>query len=485
MKMMRQDLAQVITEWNEREIRLACKHAGVELPYPPSELVELVLGGMAKPSGTTKDRTGRKLFEERCLTMPEVEKVVAMAMGLRAKTVPTPLAPTPVVSSETATTTAAASEIESAVTKVKATGLLAARVHSLDSEDLGKFLRLASGSSMVKEAARLGGAGEHAEAFKDPNDRLRLDSYEERLFKDCYVPPSKMSATFASVGGIVRTKRIVQELIQLPLQRPELFSTGILKQTTTGILLFGPPGTGKTLLARAVAAEAGANFLNVQMSHLQNYYVGENEKNVRALFSLARKMSPCVIFVDEIDALLKSRRGGLLPSYAINTINEFMLSWDGLMSDNQGVIVVGCTNRPFDLDEAVLRRLPRRVMVDMPDDAERKEILEIHLKEEKLGNDAAERDSILDALAKKTEGYSGSDLRNLAIAAAMNAIREQILNQETHKTERTLHLAHFEKAIEAGDVVPSVGERTELVKELKQWDKQFGSGAVSISCCFI
>lgn len=215
------------------------------------------------------------------------------------------------------------------------------------------------------------------------------------------------------------------------------------------------------------------------MSHLQNFYVGENEKTVRALFTLARKLAPCVVFVDEIDALLKSRRGGQLPHYAINTINEFMLEWDGIQSENQGVIVVGCTNRPFDLDEAVLRRLPRRIMVNLPDEAERKEILEILLKDEDIGNSAEERQEIIDMLAKRTEFWSGSDLKNLCIAAAMNAIREQILDKSGHETTRVLHLAHFEKALQAGDVVPSINEKTETLKELKDWDKQFGSGAVS------
>lgn len=465
-KMIRQDMARVVAEWNEREIRTACKHAGVELPFPAVELVELILDGQL---GGDKERTGKKIFEERCLTMPEVEKVVALAMGFRARGAK--------LEQQGSTVTT-----EEAADKVKATGLAAVRAHTLDAPDMGKFLHIASKGSIVREAARLGSGGEHAEAFKDPNDRLRLDSYEERLLRECFVQPSKLSASFSSVGGIARTKQIVQELIQLPLQRPELFSTGILKQTTTGILLFGPPGTGKTLLARAVAAEAGANFLNVQMSHLQAYYVGENEKNVQALFRLARKLAPCVIFVDEIDALLKSRRGGALPNYAVNTINEFMLEWDGIQNnENHGVIVVGATNRPFDLDDAVLRRLPRRILVDLPDEGERREILEILLKEEQVGDTPEEREQIIAAIAARTDWWSGSDLKNLALASAMNAIREQILGKPTHETKRVLHLSHFEKAIAAGDVVPSVGEKGELVKELKQWDKQFGSAAVGFS----
>lgn len=114
----------------------------------------------------------------------------------------------------------------------------------------------------------------------------------------CYVSPSATGTSFASIGGLAKTKQVIDDLIRLPLRRPDLFNVGVLKSSTTGILLFGPPGTGKTMLAKAVAHESGANFLSVSMSSLSNMYVGENEKNVKALFSLARKMRPCVIFVD-------------------------------------------------------------------------------------------------------------------------------------------------------------------------------------------
>ncbi|KAJ3193284.1 hypothetical protein HDU67_005186, partial [Dinochytrium kinnereticum] len=146
---------------------------------------------------------------------------------------------------------------------------------------------------------------EFAGIFANPRDLLTLSNHEQRLLNQCLIKPEKMSTTFGNIGGLAKTKGVINELIRLPLLKPELFSFGVLKQSTTGILLFGPPGTGKTMLARAVAAESGANFLNVQMSSVQSMWVGENEKNVKALFSLARKLRPCVIFVDEIDALLR------------------------------------------------------------------------------------------------------------------------------------------------------------------------------------
>ncbi|KAI9146387.1 P-loop containing nucleoside triphosphate hydrolase protein, partial [Paraphysoderma sedebokerense] len=211
---------------------------------------------------------------------------------------------------------------------------------------------------------------------------------------------------------------IIHDIIQLPLQKPWLFQTGILRQSTSGLLLFGPPGTGKTMLARATAAESGANFLNVQMSQVQSMWVGENEKNVRALFRLARKLRPCIIFIDEVDSLLQTRSKSFTPHWALNTINEFMNEWDGILAEsNQGIIVMGSTNRPFELDEAVLRRMPRRILVDLPDTKAREEILKINLKDDTLSDDVD-----LHRIAEQTDLYSGSDIKNLCIAAGLSFI---------------------------------------------------------------
>lgn len=246
------------------------------------------------------------------------------------------------------------------------------------------------------------------------------NDFEKRLLTDV-VPAEELGVTFDSIGALDKVKETLHEIVMLPLQRPELFRRGNLAKPTKGVLLFGPPGTGKTMLAKAVATEAGANFMNVSLSSVASKWFGEGEKFVKAVFSLARKIAPSVIFIDEVDSMLGKRGEKRTEHEATRKMkNEFMSAWDGLRTrDSERVLVLGATNRPFDLDDAVLRRLPRRLLVDLPDATNRAKILKIITREEDLGSDVD-----LEALAALLHGYSGSDLRNLCIAAAYNPIRE-------------------------------------------------------------
>ncbi|KAI8834680.1 hypothetical protein BC829DRAFT_448385 [Chytridium lagenaria] len=364
---------------------------------------------------------------------------------------------------------------------------VAALAPSILPEDVASGMRIFTSGLAAANAVQAG--LEFAGIFANPRDQLNLTKHEQRLLDQCLVKPEKMSTKFGNIGGLAKTKDVINELIRLPLLKPELFSFGAPLES----FFFGPPGTGKTMLARAVAAESGANFLNVQMSSVQSMWVGENEKNVKALFSLARKLRPCVIFVDEIDALLKVRQRSN-PSWVTNTINEWMLEWDGIQSENgKGVIVVGATNRPFDLDEAVLRRLPRRILVDLPGTEERKDILGILLREENVvytatdgSHSASSREKTLIELAEATKGYSGSDLKNLCIAAALRAVRSQYgsmfsttpaATPSTAPQSRVILKDDFFAAIETGEVVPSLNEKNELMKQLVEWDKMYGTAS--------
>ncbi|KXJ89642.1 P-loop containing nucleoside triphosphate hydrolase protein [Microdochium bolleyi] len=249
--------------------------------------------------------------------------------------------------------------------------------------------------------------------------------HEKRLLSGL-IQAKDIRTTFKDVHAPKETIESIQMLTTLSLIRPEAFSYGVLAtDRIPGCLLYGPPGTGKTLLAKAVAKESGANMIEVSGASINNMYVGESEKNVRALFQLAKKKSPAVIFIDEADALLGSRGGGGggggggSRGSRRETLNQFLREWDG-MEQTKAFIMVA-TNRPFDLDEAVLRRLPRRLLIDLPTEKDRAAILGIHLKGETLdgGVDLAQ-------LAKQTPLYSGSDLKNVCVAAAMAAVKEEI-----------------------------------------------------------
>ncbi|ONM26118.1 AAA-type ATPase family protein [Zea mays] len=241
---------------------------------------------------------------------------------------------------------------------------------------------------------------------KSLKDVVTENEFEKRLLPDV-IPPDEIGVTFEDIGALENVKETLQELVMLPLQRPELFSKGQLMKPCKGILLFGPPGTGKTMLAKAVATEAGANFINISMSSIASKWFGEGEKYVKAVFSLASKISPSVIFVDEVDGMLGRRENPGEHEAMRKMKNEFMVNWDGLRTkDKERVLVLAATNRPFDLDEAVVRRLPRRLMVNLPDAPNRKKILSVILAKEDLADDVD-----LEALANLTDGYSGSDLK--------------------------------------------------------------------------
>ncbi|KAJ7709967.1 hypothetical protein B0H17DRAFT_1030021 [Mycena rosella] len=250
-----------------------------------------------------------------------------------------------------------------------------------------------------------------------------LDPHEHRLLP-CIVNSASMRTTFSQVHLPPHTIDSIRTIVSLPLLHPQAFQQGILKEhSMTGCLLFGPPGTGKTLVVRALAKETGVAMMVISPADVMDMYVGEGEKLVKAVFSLARKIAPCVVFLDEIDALFGARVSGRESGGAFahrGVITEFMQEMDGLRTSNDdSVIIIGATNRPFDLDDAVLRRLPRRLLVDLPGEPEREGILKILLRDETLGPDVDPK-----IIAKKTESFSGSDLKHLCVSAALDAVKE-------------------------------------------------------------
>jgi len=256
--------------------------------------------------------------------------------------------------------------------------------------------------------------------------QLETNKYEDIVAGEA-VNPNDITVSFEDVGGQAELKKSIQQLVILPFQRPKLFTRGSLLRPPKGILLYGPPGTGKTMLAKAIAKETKAIFLNISASLVMDKWFGESQKLVKAIFTLAWKVQPCIIFIDEIDAFLRSRSSGDNEAWG-NMKAEFMTLWDGLSTnENARVIVIGATNRPWDVDAAILRRLPRTFLIDLPDVAQREAILRVMLQSEPV-----EPGFSFPNLAELTERYSGSDLHELCKAASMKPVFEYVDCAEPH-----------------------------------------------------
>jgi len=246
------------------------------------------------------------------------------------------------------------------------------------------------------------------------NQALSFGKSRARMFLG-----NKQVVTFADVAGVDEAKMELQEVVEF-LKYPEKFNS-LGARIPRGVLLVGPPGTGKTLLARAVAGEAGVPFFSISGSEFVEMFVGVGASRVRDLFEQAKRNSPCIVFVDEIDAVGRQRGAGLGGSHdeREQTLNQILVEMDGF-DTNTNVIVVAATNRPDVLDPALLRpgRFDRQVILDRPDIKGRTEILKVHIKGKPL-----DRNVDLEQLARQSPGFSGADLANLVNEAAILAAR--------------------------------------------------------------
>ena len=229
----------------------------------------------------------------------------------------------------------------------------------------------------------------------------------------------KIKVTFADVAGAEEAKEELEEVVEF-LKHPKKFND-LGARIPKGVLLFGPPGTGKTLLARAVAGEAGVPFFSISGSDFVEMFVGVGASRVRDLFEQAKKSAPCIVFIDEIDAVGRQRGAGLGGGHdeREQTLNQLLVEMDGF-GVNEGIIIIAATNRPDILDPALLRpgRFDRHIVVDKPDVRGRQEILKVHTKGKPV-----EKEADLEVLARRTPGFTGADLSNLVNEAALLSAR--------------------------------------------------------------
>jgi len=260
----------------------------------------------------------------------------------------------------------------------------------------------------------------------------------------------KTKVTFDDVAGAEEAKQDLQEVVEFLKQPKKFLDLGA--RIPKGVLLFGPPGTGKTLLAKAVAGEAGVPFFSISGSDFVEMFVGVGASRVRDLFEQAKKTAPCIIFIDEIDAVGRQRGAGLGGGHdeREQTLNQLLVEMDGF-GVNEGIVVLAGTNRPDVLDPALLRpgRFDRQIVVDKPDLKGREAILEVHMKGKPIDDSVK-----LGVLARKTPGFTGADLSNLVNEAALLAAR---------RAKKKITMSEFEEATER--VVAGPERKSRLISE--------------------
>ncbi|QRW09736.1 AAA family ATPase [Ceratobasidium sp. AG-Ba] len=318
-----------------------------------------------------------------------------------------------------------------------------------------------------------------------------LDEYE-RQWIDYIVSPAKLAATFEDVHLPSEIIDTIRSTVSLPLLYPEAFQSGILKdQTNTGALLFGPTGTGKALVVKALAKESGARMLTVNPSIIVNQYYMNSGQILYSVFKLAQRLKPCLVFIEGIETLASSETSNS------TLLNHLVQAFDRL--SDPSVIVIGATDRPFDINHAVLRHLTCRLLIDLPELDARERILKNMLRDEKLAADVSNSE-----LAKKTDGFSGSDLKHLCVTAAREALKDMVnfsgpsredeitkaskpniketqaghVNNTKNGSElqaRILTTTHFMRALTR--VSPLKSHSQDALSEIRKWNSKFGTGA--------
>ncbi|KAL8799842.1 MAG: hypothetical protein Q9182_005591 [Xanthomendoza sp. 2 TL-2023] len=313
------------------------------------------------------------------------------------------------------------------------------------------------------------------EPRRSRRDDLSLNQYEQLIAMDV-VAPEDIPVTFEDIGGLGEIIDELKESVIYPLTMPQLYSrASSLLSAPSGVLLFGPPGCGKTMLAKALAHESGATFINLHISTLTEKWYGDSNKLVNAVFSLARKLEPSIVFIDEIDAVLGQRRSNEHDASGMVKA-EFMTLWDGLTSANsagesQRILVLGATNRIQDIDEAILRRMPKKFAVSLPSAPQRLRILGLVLKDTRIDKDQFD----LEYLVRVMAGMSGSDIKEACRDAAMGPVRELIRQKRASGARMNAVNPNEVRGLRTGDFFVSAGGSQALELGTAKGTLTFGS----------
>ena len=269
--------------------------------------------------------------------------------------------------------------------------------------------------------------------------------------------------TLADVAGMNEVKQRLEAAFLAPMRNPDLRRL-YGKSLRGGLLLYGPPGCGKTFIARAVAGELGARFIAVSFADIIDMFVGQSERNIHELFEIARRNAPCVLFLDEVDAI-GQKRSQLRNTPMRSAVNQLLLELDDISGNNEGVFLLAATNHPWDVDSALRRpgRFDRTLLVLPPDAAAREGVFRYHLKDRPVaGIDLAR-------LASKTDGYSGADIAHICETAAERALMDSVRRGEP----RMIGLGDLEAAI--GEVKPSLGAWFDTARNVALFANENGS----------
>jgi SpoVK/Ycf46/Vps4 family AAA+-type ATPase len=304
-------------------------------------------------------------------------------------------------------------------------------------------------------------SGRDESADEDEEDE---DSDQAELMEmlDAFTPePSDL--TLADVAGMDEVKARLEAAVLAPIRNPDLVKL-YAKSLRGGLLLYGPPGCGKTFIARALAGEIGARLLSVSLADVLDMYIGQSERNLRAIFEIARHSAPCVIFLDEIDAL-GQKRTQLRSSASRGTVNQLLVEMDGLAADNEGVYVLGATNHPWDVDVALRRpgRFDRMVLVLPPDEKAREAVIRYSLRDRPI---AAVDTGVL---ARMTDGYSGADLAFVCESAAERALLDSV------RTGRPRMIEMHDLTAAVKDSRPSIGPWLQTARNVAEFANADGS----------